>query len=436
MPYIDDDFKPKPYGDLAYNNSGRNLLVYYPWRGGVKTTGPSPTPVTPTPTPSGGISPSPTPTPSSTFTPTPTTTPTTTPTPTPSPFVASVSIAPTGTTQYENVILSGSTNIGSPTYIWSLTDFYDVSGNTISSYTGQTLTEGYFSSSGSSNVLLTVVGDNPLYPGNPVTATTTNFNVNSWVVSDLPESEVWIDFADSSTMTFRTGTNYIEQIDNKAAKPHISNFSQTTAAYQPEYSATTISAGMSAATFNTQALFSDTNLTGITYHIWGVVKDRGDTTTSQRMITGIRPNTGVASRWGIGVANQADPNPGDYKFENAWNSSVRARTLSPPNYSGVSTTFNTWFDGTKTASGNKQIPSGITINNVNYTWSIYAGGSNVTPPYPINQYPIGIGCWYELGIANEGFSGDIGEIMYFDSEITGTDYDKVSRYLKHKWNTY
>jgi len=140
MPYIDDDFKPKPYGDLAYNNSGRNLLVYYPWRGGVKTTGPSPTPVTPTPTPSGGISPSPTPTPSSTFTPTPTITPTTSPTPTPSPFVASVSIAPTGTTQYENVILSGSTNIGSPTYIWSLTDFYDVSGNTISSYTGQTLT--------------------------------------------------------------------------------------------------------------------------------------------------------------------------------------------------------------------------------------------------------------------------------------------------------
>ena len=96
MPYIDDDFKPKPYGDLAYNNSGRNLLVYYPWRGGVKTTGPSPTPVTPTPTPSGGISP--TPTPSSTVTPTPTTTVTPTPSittsPTPTP---SATLTPTPT---------------------------------------------------------------------------------------------------------------------------------------------------------------------------------------------------------------------------------------------------------------------------------------------------------------------------------------------------
>lgn len=105
MPYIDDDFKPKPYGDLAYNNSGRNLLVYYPWRGGVKTTGPSPTPVTPTPTPSSAVI-TPTPTPSSTITPTPTITvsptpsitptitPTTTTSPTPTP---SATLTPTPT---------------------------------------------------------------------------------------------------------------------------------------------------------------------------------------------------------------------------------------------------------------------------------------------------------------------------------------------------
>lgn len=88
MPYIDEEFKPKPFSDLAYNNSGKNLLVYYPWRGGVKQDGPTPTPVispTPQPSPSPTPSPSITPTPSSTITPTPTITPTATITPTPTP---------------------------------------------------------------------------------------------------------------------------------------------------------------------------------------------------------------------------------------------------------------------------------------------------------------------------------------------------------------
>jgi len=166
------------------------------------------------------------------------------------------------------------------------------------------------------------------------------------------------------------------------------------------------------------------------------LRDKGDTTTGQRMFTGIRPNNTSATRWGFGVANQADPNPGDFKFENQWNSSTRLRTLSPPNYSGVSTTFDVWFDGASTATNDGQVPSGITINDVNYSWSSYSAPSNYTPPYPENQYPIGIGCWNEYYIVQESFSGDIGEIIYFDSEITGTDYDKVSRYLKHKWNTY
>lgn len=62
MPYIDDDFKPKPFSDLAYNNSGKNLLVYYPWRGGTSQEGPAPQP-SPSPTPT----PSPTPLPSCDF---------------------------------------------------------------------------------------------------------------------------------------------------------------------------------------------------------------------------------------------------------------------------------------------------------------------------------------------------------------------------------
>lgn len=82
-----------------------------------------------------------------------------TPCPPTPPISYEVSISPTGATQYENVILSASTNLSSPTFVWSLTDFFDTSGNTISSYTGSVLTEGYFTSTGSSNVSVVATGD-------------------------------------------------------------------------------------------------------------------------------------------------------------------------------------------------------------------------------------------------------------------------------------
>ncbi len=74
-------------------------------------------------------------------------------------FTPTINISPTGATQYENVILSASTNLSSPTFVWSLTDFRDTSGNTISSYTGSVLTEGYFVSTGSGNVSVVATGD-------------------------------------------------------------------------------------------------------------------------------------------------------------------------------------------------------------------------------------------------------------------------------------
>lgn len=85
--------------------------------------------------------------------------------------VPNPTISPTGINQYENVILSGNSVLDGGTYIWTLNNFNDVSGNTVSSYTGQTLQEGYFTTTGSSNVSLSVVQGT-------ATATTTNFNIS------------------------------------------------------------------------------------------------------------------------------------------------------------------------------------------------------------------------------------------------------------------
>lgn len=179
----------------------------------------------------------PTPTPTSTVTPTPTITPT--PTPTPSPFVASVSIAPTGTTKYNFISLSGSSNIGSPTYIWSLTDFYDYSGNTITSYTGQTTPIGEFRNTGSTLVELTVVGDNPLYPGNPVSATTSSFNVivpTTYRMFFGESNSTNLYYTDDLINFSSTTTNYASLVATVVYSPKLDIYVKGSFTNPPEYS--------------------------------------------------------------------------------------------------------------------------------------------------------------------------------------------------------
>lgn len=144
-------------------------------------------------------------------------------TPTPPPSVE-VSIAPSSAVQYENVILTASTTSTSPTYIWTLTDFYDTSGNTISSYTGSVLTEGYFISTGSSNVSVVVIADEG-------SGSTSTFSVSEFSPSSINDMLAWIDFSDDSTITYRTGTTYVESITDKAGNWTLS---QPIASYQPQ----------------------------------------------------------------------------------------------------------------------------------------------------------------------------------------------------------
>lgn len=142
--------------------------------------------------------------------------------PTPS-VPVSVSISPTGATQYENITLTASTTGTSPTFVWTLVDFYDTTDTQVSSYTGATLVEGYFTSTGSSNVSVSVTCDEG-------SGSTSTFSVNSFSPDSISDIFAWIDFSDDSTITYRTGTNYIEQITEKTGKWTLS---QPTASYQP-----------------------------------------------------------------------------------------------------------------------------------------------------------------------------------------------------------
>lgn len=163
-----------------------------------------------------------------------------TPSPTPLPPSVEVSISPTGTTQYENVVLTASTTGTSPTFVWTLTDFYDTTDSPVSSYTGSVVTEGYFTSTGSSNVSVVVTCDEG------------SGSTSSFVVSEFDPASTspdwWYDMSDISTMTFRTGTNYVEQVDDKSGNAR--HLVQSTASYQPLYSGSAINPSLSALTFN------------------------------------------------------------------------------------------------------------------------------------------------------------------------------------------
>lgn len=92
--------------------------------------------------------------------------------------VLDAAINPSFTIVNENVTLYATTSY--PTgavYTWELTDFFDaITDEPITSFTGDTVTEGYFTSSGSSNVTLTIVNGTQ-------TATTSSFQICPFAVS-------------------------------------------------------------------------------------------------------------------------------------------------------------------------------------------------------------------------------------------------------------
>ena len=143
--------------------------------------------------PGGG--PIPTPTPSPTPTPTPT------PTPSPTPIPLSGSMSPISAITNTNVVITGSSNYTGATFTWTLTNFKNTTGGTVTSYTGNPLIEGYFTASGASNVSLRIDAAGQ-------TATTSNFTVYPQTPMFATGGTITTITADSKTYrvhTFLTG---------------------------------------------------------------------------------------------------------------------------------------------------------------------------------------------------------------------------------------
>lgn len=112
----------------------------------------------------------------------------------------------------------------------------------------------------------------------------------------------WIDFSDSSMITFRTGTTFIQQIKDKSGKNN--HFSQDTLANQPNWTgsfnsrtcALFVSANWVNSTLNTSTL----GLTNADYELFASMRTTGNNTTAQAVLTNTTTNERYELQVGLG----------------------------------------------------------------------------------------------------------------------------------------
>lgn len=354
------------------------------------------------------------------------------------------SISPSSTTQYENVILSGSTDLTNPVFVWTLTDFYDTTDTLVSSYTGQTLTEGYFTSSGSSNVVLDVTGDEG-------TAQSSTFSVSAFDPASL-NPDMWLDFSDTSTMSLRVdgGTTYIESIDNKGTtSSYLTGYSETIASRQPILSpyngstAMTLDAedgeGMwlNGIDYNFMTGFTGSNLTQI-----AVVYN--DVTSSPS------PNLGIQSTKFGQIVSEGRTTAKQMRFYMAWEPNNNrfafdaGQILPVGNWIQLYTTGYTGdfilvgeMEETSVVSGLQNFDVRFSDWNTDYVTSgTTTGIQGYTFPQEFN-YP---GQIHRTNSRNastdlyDSFTEPYAEGMFFTRILSDNEKNALKRYLKVKWS--
>ena len=346
-------------------------------------------------------------------------------------------ISPSGATQYENVILSASTDLTNPTFVWTLSNFYDTSDTPVSSYTGQTLTEGYFTSTGSSNVTLVVTGDEG-------SATGTTFTVSAFSPDSITGLIYWIDPSNTSSVSTRTSGSdvFLESIDNLASTPYTGQ-SNTTAIEQPYYGASTgMTNGLNTMISKGYRNSYQQNLQDLSYAI------TGDTLTMLRVGYHTIP-TGYYVYSKLGAT---DTPGGQYRFEftEGYSSGyddmrIRWRNGAPAannnrlkynwwdwSYPNSGLTYGmTWSATTQDALVVKSYFNGVEAPTSwdNQNSLIPAGfpGSSTLPMYYTDHM------MYTLGGQNYDGYEEMGEWVVYDSVLPQSDITTINRYLKNKW---
>jgi len=368
----------------AVQNSLQNKWMYSQWL------------VTPTPTPS--ITASPTMTPTNSPTPSITASPTNTPTPS---ITASQtpSLTPSNTPSVTPSLTASPTNTPTPSVTPEPTPTVT---NTPSSTATPTGTPG----------------PSPT-PTNTPSPTATNTPSPTPFSPIVYNPMVWIDFNDSSTLSLRSG-QYVQSVSNKGNWTGLTGFSQTTAADQPSWSASTMGTGKSAVTISNDWLVANTFITGTTWNTFAVMKFSASTSSFSVVTAAGGGPLGGSGFWSPIVPQPASPNQ---RYINALdqNGSTTQHRVRFNGYSGYNTTqvCQSYISNTATT-----VVDYMTFNNSGTTEVILK--SNLTQTGMPATYTGGttFSIINSVG-ATDNVIGEIGEIIMFNKELTSTEQSNL-----------
>ena len=231
--------------------------------------------------------------------------------------------------------------------------------------------------------------------------------------------DIWIDFSDTSTMTFRTGTNNLTKITNKGTNSSLTAFTQNTQANQPVVTASTVFTGVtiSAVTCSNDFLVSNAN------------SPTGNSVTFVCV---------------VGRTSSSDTSTSLYGFDNGtylknfyWNrNSTSSRSaffdVGPATYYRTDVTnpvTNTWSGQTYiefiSTTGASQLDYYYT--NTSGMTETLAAGSTYTQNSPGAA---------TLNLFNtDGTTANIqvGEMLFIYRELTSNERTDLTTYLKTKW---
>ena len=231
---------------------------------------------------------------------------------------------------------------------------------------------------------------------------------------------IWVDFNDTATLSLRSG-QFVQSVSNKGNWTAFTGFSQTTAANQPSWSASTMGTGMSAITISNDFLQSTTSITGSAWNTVIVLKFSGTNVFQPIKITGTI--TGQNSAWSNIYADRSNSRYANFFVQ--FSSDYRAGF----------TPFTGWTSGhivqSYMSNSALTIVDYFTVNNSAQT-ETNISNSVISTGAPGNMVSNQFRIVNEDGIYSD-IPGEIGEMYMFNKELTSTEQTNLINFLKTKW---
>jgi hypothetical protein len=243
---------------------------------------------------------------------------------------------------------------------------------------------------------------------------------------------IWVDFNDGSTITFRSGTNYISNITNKGTNATLTAFTQSTAANQPLLinNSTAFTTSVSAATFSNDLLKSNVDFSSSTFNCFAVFGGIPPAdATSMTPIYKYGTSSSQIIQFGVNRGGFTTPSA-THAIQGMSNGTGSFINYG---YSGItypqSGQTNQWYWSFTGSSG----VSNYVINNTSGTTPFLINSSSGA----FGDYKNIIGSGRINLLNSDGsstdYTGQLGEVLIFTRELTTTETNNLNAYLKSKW---